>query len=93
MLRIVERCQAQGGSGGGGGGGGGPWFLEFWATWCARCVDSVPHLNELASKFKSLRFISITDERPDVVEKFLAEHPIEGLAALDDDGEIPQDFR
>jgi len=65
---------------------GTPVVLEFWATWCAPCVNSIPHLNELASKFKSVRFISITDERPDVVEKFLAKHPIEGFVAFDDDG-------
>ena len=24
--------------------------LEFWATWCAPCVEQIPHLNELADK-------------------------------------------
>ncbi|MBZ5621325.1 MAG: redoxin domain-containing protein [Acidobacteriia bacterium] len=65
---------------------GTPVVLEFWATWCAPSVNSIPHLNELASKFRSVRFISVTDERPDLVEKFLIQHPIEGIVAFDDDG-------
>jgi thiol-disulfide isomerase/thioredoxin len=27
-------------------------ILEFWATWCAPCLGSVPHLNDLVKKFK-----------------------------------------
>lgn len=65
---------------------GAPVVLEFWATWCAPCVNAIPHWNELASKFKNVRFISITDDGPDVVKKFLAEHPIEGVIAFDYDG-------
>jgi len=48
--------------------------LEFWATWCAPCLDAVPHINDLQSKFKSnsdLIFISITDESPEKVAKTL----------------------
>ena len=65
---------------------GGPVVLEFWGTWCAQCVAAIPHLNELASKVKSVRFISITDDRHDVVEKFLAQHPMEGIVAFDQNG-------
>lgn len=38
--------------------------LEFWATWCAPCLNAVPHLNELQNKFgnNNVYFISITDE-------------------------------
>lgn len=60
--------------------------LEFWATWCGECVDSIPHLNELAEQFQSqpLEFISITDETDiALVKRFLAAHPIRGWVALD----------
>src|SRR5437870_3097657 len=44
--------------------------LEFWATWCGPCVDSIPHLNELVDKFagRPIEFLSVTDEDSAVVE-------------------------
>ncbi|HEY7544991.1 MAG TPA: TlpA disulfide reductase family protein, partial [Blastocatellia bacterium] len=47
--------------------------LEFWATWCAPCIAAMPHLNELADKFKDkpVRFISITYENESIVAPFL----------------------
>jgi uncharacterized protein (TIGR03435 family) len=60
--------------------------LEFWATWCGGCVDNIPHVNDLAERFKSqpLQFISITDETDiDLVTRFLARHAIRGWVAFD----------
>ncbi len=59
--------------------------LEFWATWCAPCVDVIPHLNELADELPAddIRFVSITDEEEGVVAPFLESIPISGVVGLD----------
>jgi uncharacterized protein (TIGR03435 family) len=63
--------------------------VEFWATWCAPCIASIPHLNELAEEFRDedVVFISLTDEPPATVEPFLKRRPIKGWVALDTDNQ------
>jgi thiol-disulfide isomerase/thioredoxin len=42
--------------------------VEFWATWCAPCKMSIPHLTELAHKFKGkVNFVgvSISESKPE----------------------------
>lgn len=60
--------------------------LEFWATWCAPCIQAIPHMNELAEQFKDkpVVFISVTAENEDVVRLFLQKHPIRSTIGLDD---------
>jgi thiol-disulfide isomerase/thioredoxin len=59
--------------------------LEFWATWCAGCRDQIPHWNRLEEQFrdKPVRFISLTDEEPGIVQRFLKDYPISGWIGLD----------
>lgn len=57
--------------------------LEFWATWCDPCVESIPHLNQLAERFsgKPVVFISVTDESEADVRAFLQDHPMRAWIA------------
>ncbi|MBN1391781.1 MAG: TlpA family protein disulfide reductase [Sedimentisphaerales bacterium] len=51
------------------------YVLEFWATWCPPCVQSIPHMVELANKYrdKAVPFISISvDRSSEPVKKMVA---------------------
>lgn len=47
--------------------------IEFWATWCPPCRQSIPHLTELQKKFKDkgVVFAAVTDEQAPVVKEFV----------------------
>ena len=68
--------------------------LEFWATWCAPCVDVIPRLNELADELpaEDIRFVSITDEEAGTVRPFLESIPISGVVGLDLDRSVFKDY-
>ncbi|MCX5691332.1 MAG: TlpA disulfide reductase family protein, partial [Planctomycetota bacterium] len=35
------------------------YVVEFWATWCGPCIQSIPHLTELARDHKDVTFIGV----------------------------------
>ncbi|MCL5270718.1 MAG: redoxin family protein [bacterium] len=48
------------------------YVVEFWATWCPPCRESIPHLTELAKKYQGrITFIGISDEALDIVKSFV----------------------
>ena len=54
---------------------GRPYALEFWATWCPPCRQSIPHLNELSQRMEpfGLRVLGLSEEGLDKVEPFATE--------------------
>ena len=49
------------------------YVIEFWATWCGPCKQSMPHLTTIAEemKDKGVVVVGISDEKADVVQRFL----------------------
>jgi len=50
------------------------YVVEFWATWCAPCKDTIPHLSDLQKRLadKGVVVIGITDESAATVKEWLA---------------------
>jgi len=36
------------------------YVVEFWATWCGPCIQSIPHLTEIAHKNKDVTFVGVS---------------------------------
>ncbi len=48
------------------------YVVEFWATWCAPCKDSMPHLSKLQKELgEQIVIIGLSDEDLEVAKKFL----------------------
>jgi thiol-disulfide isomerase/thioredoxin len=73
---------------------GKPYVLEFWATWCPPCRQSIPHLNEIYKKFKArgLEVIGVTDEDKQTVRNFEKTLPIDYTVAFDTYKKLNKDF-
>ena len=50
------------------------YVVEFWATWCGPCIESIPHLTEMAKANPDVTFVGVSIWEDDVdgkVKKFV----------------------
>ena len=52
---------------------GRPAVIEFWATWCGPCKQSIPHINKIHRELapKGLVVVGVSDETPEKVRPFV----------------------
>jgi thiol-disulfide isomerase/thioredoxin len=69
---------------------GKPLLIEFWATWCVPCRESIPHLNEYSKTYrdKGLVVIGITKEDEATVKEFLKDVSIQYFIGRDPSSEL-----
>ena len=70
-------------------------YLDFWASWCAPCLTSLPQLEKLRREFPADDFQIIAvniDKDPAKARAFLAKRPVGYPSASDPKGEWPGRF-
>jgi uncharacterized protein (TIGR03435 family) len=70
-------------------------FLDFWATWCAPCVQSLPEINRLRDKLKGepIVFLTVTDEPESRIRSFLKTYEIRSWVGIDTERSAVDAFR
>lgn len=75
---------------------GRPIIVDFWATWCGPCIKAVPHFNELKAEFASnqeLLFLSMSDEKPDKINRSLKRIDFKSAVVTDATGKTREAFQ
>lgn len=68
-------------------------LLEFWATWCGSCLEVMPHLKDLQSRYsKKLQVIAVTDETENRTAQYIRSRPANFWFASDTSGAIASVF-
>lgn len=66
-------------------------YVDFWASWCAPCLRSLPQINELYAEYKERGFEVIAINVDDPIEDgrdFLLDTPLDYLIAADTDNAV-----
>lgn len=61
-------------------------LIDFWATWCGPCRQSIPHLNELQAKFKDKLVVIGLSEEPEAAVRKMKSPKMDYAVASDTAG-------
>ena len=70
-------------------------YVDFWASWCGPCAQSMPFLNAVNEHYKDkgLEIIAVNlDENREDADGFLKNHPVTVTLASNEDGQCPISF-
>lgn len=63
-------------------------LLNIWATWCAPCVEEIPHFVDLYSTYRDkgleILGVSVDKQGPGVVVPFIKKHEVNYPVVIDD---------
>ena len=66
---------------------GRPVVLNFWASWCAPCLEEFPSLEQLQKGMPGLTVLAVSfDKDPQAYARFLSLHPFQLRTTLDTTG-------
>ncbi|HUK59299.1 MAG TPA: redoxin domain-containing protein [Stellaceae bacterium] len=70
-------------------------LVNFWATWCAPCVEEMPSLLRLQQKLQGLAILAVSEDRrgAELVDPFVQKHGVGKLAIyLDEKNDVGHAF-
>lgn len=73
---------------------GQPVYVDFWASWCLPCAQSIPWLNRMNARYgEHMHFVGVNvDVRRRDADRFLSRHPINFDVVFDPEGSLPQTY-
>jgi thiol-disulfide isomerase/thioredoxin len=70
-------------------------YLDFWASWCPPCLESLPEIERLRGEFPEDQFQVVAvnvDKKPEKALKFLKRNPVGYPSASDPRGVLPKRY-